>query len=87
MNIITQILEKAIWGEVFNASSPDHPTKRGFYTKAARISELDAPAFTNEVEDYKIVNSDKLIEKLDYEFAYNSPMDYLKELEEWAYRI
>ncbi len=74
-------------GEIFNASSPEHPTKRGFYTKAAKISEVAAPGFTNEPENFKVVNSDKLIEALDYKFAYNSPMDYLKELEEWAYRI
>ena len=86
-NIITRIINEDIWGEVFNASSPGHPTKRGFYTKAAQISELPAPGFTNELEDFKIINSDKLIKRLDYTFAYNSPMDYLKELEEWAYRI
>jgi len=38
-------------------------------------------------ENYKIVNSDKLIARLAYNFKYSSPMDYLKELEEWAYRI
>jgi nucleoside-diphosphate-sugar epimerase len=87
VNIIAQILDKGIWGEVFNASSPEHPTKRGFYTKAAKISEVAAPGFTDELEDFKIINSDKLIKALDYSFAYKSPMDYLKELEEWAYRI
>lgn len=87
VSIITKILEKDIWGEVFNASSPEHPSKRGFYTKAAKISEVPAPGFTDELEKFKIINSDKLIKALDYKFAYNSPMDYLKELEEWAYRI
>ena len=87
VNIITQIVELNIWGEVFNAVSPEHPLKEEFYAKAAKISELPVPAFTDEPADFKIVNSDKLIQALDYRFAYNSPMDYLKEVEEWTYRI
>jgi len=87
VNIITEILEKEVWGEVFNATSPEHPTKAEFYARAAKISELPAPAFTGTPEPFKIVNSDKLREKLGYKFIYNSPMDYLREVEEWAYRI
>ncbi|WP_167619814.1 NAD(P)-binding domain-containing protein [Maribellus sediminis] len=87
VNIITKIVEQDIWGEIFNAVSPEHPLKEEFYTKAAKISELPVPVFTDEPADFKIVNSDKLIQALDYRFAYNSPMDYLKEVEEWTYRI
>uniref|UniRef100_UPI00321713C7 hypothetical protein n=1 Tax=uncultured Draconibacterium sp. TaxID=1573823 RepID=UPI00321713C7 len=87
IGVITQIIEKDIWGETFNASSPEHPTKRQFYTKAAKISELPVPDFTNEPEAFKVVNSDKVIKALDYKFKYGSPLDYLKEVEEWAYRI
>lgn len=87
VDIIQDIIEKEIWGEVFNACSPEHPTKKEFYTKAAKISELPHPRFTEEARNYKIVNSDKLIRKLSYSFHYPSPMDYLKEIEEWAYRI
>jgi nucleoside-diphosphate-sugar epimerase len=87
VNIIAEIIEREIWGEVFNASSPEHPTKREFYSKAAKIAELPIPGFTDATENYKIVNSDKLIGTLGYKFEYPSPMVYLKELEEWAYRI
>lgn len=85
--IITGILESDIWGEVFNAASPQHPTKKEFYSKAAKISELPAPAFSGAAENYKKVNSDKLIARLNYNFLYKSPMDYLREIEEWTYRI
>lgn len=87
VQIITRILEENIWGEVFNASSPEHPGRKEFYSKAAKISELPIPKFTDEEGSYKIINSDKLIDVLKYEFIYPSPMDYLKEVEEWAYRI
>jgi nucleoside-diphosphate-sugar epimerase len=85
--IILSLIEKDIWGEVFNACSPQHPTKREFYTKAAAISGIPAPVFSQARENYKIVNSDKLVSRLGYTFKYISPMDYLKEVEEWAYRI
>lgn len=87
VNILTQIIEEDIWGEVFNACCPEHPTKEEFYKKAAKISELPLPEFSDRTEKFKIVNSDKLVKRLDYTFEYPSPMDYLKELEEWTYRI
>jgi len=87
VQIITLLIEKDIWGEVFNACSPQHPTKREFYSKAAAISGLPVPEFSHKQENYKIVNSDKLVARLGYTFKYISPMDYLKEVEEWAYRI
>lgn len=87
VNILTQIIEKNIWGEVFNACSPVHPTKKEFYSKAAEVSDLPVPEFTDAQENYKIINSDKLIQRLGYMFKYPSPMDYLKELQAWDYRI
>jgi nucleoside-diphosphate-sugar epimerase len=87
VNIITQIIEKDLWGEIFNASSPEHPGRKEFYSKAAKISDLPIPVFSKDKGSYKVINSDKLINALDYKFVYQSPMDYLKEVEEWAYRI
>jgi nucleoside-diphosphate-sugar epimerase len=87
VSILSQIIEKNIWAEIFNACSPEHPTKKEFYTKAAEVSDLPAPEFTNVQENYKIINSDKLVQRLGYAFKYPSPMVYLKELQEWDYRI
>lgn len=87
VQIITELIEKKVWGEVFNACSPGHPTKKEFYTKAAEVSQLPVPEFTDQKEKYKIVVSDKLIQRLNYSFRYPNPLDYLKELQEWAYRI
>lgn len=87
VQIILKLIENDIWGEVFNACSPQHPTKREFYTKAAAISGFPVPVFSHAQENYKIVNSDKLVSRLGFTFKYISPMDYLKEVEEWAYRI
>jgi nucleoside-diphosphate-sugar epimerase len=85
--ILSQIIEKNIWGEVFNACSPVHPTKKEFYTRAAEVSDLPVPGFADIRKKFKIINSDKIIQRLDYTFKYPSPMDYLKELQAWDYRI
>ncbi len=87
ISIIMEIIDKEIWGETFNACCPEHPTKMEFYAKAAKIAKMPVPVFTDKYENYKVVDSGKLIEKLDYNFEYPNPLDYLKELEEWTYRI
>ncbi|MFB6343273.1 SDR family oxidoreductase [Saccharicrinis sp. FJH62] len=81
VNIIQQIIEKNVWNEIFNASSPVHPTRKEFYTRAAEVSGLPAPGFTDKEEPYKIVSSDKLIKRLGYRFVYESPVDYLNDIE------
>lgn len=87
VEILSQIIEKNIWGEEFNACSPVHPTKKEFYSKAAEVSDLPTPEFDDIHEKYKIINSDKLVQRLGYRFKYSSPVDYLKELQAWDYRI
>ncbi len=87
VKIISEIIAQKRWGEVFNACCPDHPTKLEFYTKAAQIRNVPPPGFSNGTGAYKLVNSDKVLGQLGYCFEYPNLMNYLKELEEWAYHI
>ena len=87
VNVILEIIEKEIWGDVFNVCSTGHPTKKEFYTKAAKVGNLPVPNFVDKKEHYKIVDNSKLIDRIGYKFEYPDPMDYLQELEEWIYRI
>ncbi|MDP2336556.1 MAG: SDR family NAD(P)-dependent oxidoreductase [Bacteroidota bacterium] len=80
IGIITAILDQELWGVTLNACCPEHPLKRDFYGKAARISGMPEPLVSDLAEDYKIVDSSKLIRLLNYQFIYNSPMDYLDSL-------
>lgn len=80
VNILIAIIEKNVWGEVFNACSPEHPFREKFYLMASALSHLPAPQFTDEPENYKIVNSNKLQKSLNYKFQYNNPMDCLSEI-------
>lgn len=76
--ILMEIIRQNAWGEIFNACCPKHPTRKAFYTKASAMSGIEAPQFTDEEEPYKLVDSSKLIQYLDYSFKYPSPMDYLR---------
>lgn len=77
IGIISELIRQEIWGETFNACSPEHPYKKDFYGKAAQLSELPAPSFSDEPGEFKYVDSSKLIRVLNYTFNYKNPMDYL----------
>ncbi len=72
ISIIKEIIKQDIFDEVFNCCSPTHPTKKEFYSYCAVSAGLDIPVF-DIVDDktmYKIVNTDKLIQKLNYHFKH-----------------
>lgn len=74
INIIYQILTHNVWDEIFNACSDLHPAKREFYTAAARKFNMPEPEFIDTTDGYKIVNSDKLKNFLNYNFIYPDPL-------------
>lgn len=78
IHIIEKIIEMEIWGETFNACCPEHPTRRVFYEKAAKVSNMQVPVFENVQKSYKVVDSGKLIYSLGYRFLFPSPIDYLE---------
>jgi len=75
IGIISTVIAKNIWNERFNASCPDHPTKSNFYSMAARSINLTPPQFNNNEMGFKIINSDKLIQKTGYQFKFSKLID------------
>lgn len=71
IGIITKIIDNGVWGEEFNCCADSHPTKKEFYTYAARSTGENIPEFakTNE-ESFKIISNQKVKEKLNYRFVY-----------------
>ncbi|SMD34688.1 Nucleoside-diphosphate-sugar epimerase [Reichenbachiella faecimaris] len=70
MGVIQTIIEKNIWGEVFNASAPSKETRQSFYEKAAIELGLETPSFSNEGSPFKKVTSEKLIKLTGYQFKH-----------------
>ncbi len=79
IRIILGLIENEEWGDVFNACGPVHPLKKEFYGLASAVSGIKAPTFedTEQVPGHKIVDSSKLINRLNYRFKYPSPLDWL----------
>lgn len=67
--IITQIIEKNITNEIFNAVSDEHTSRKKYYTEAAKELGLEPPIFSEDHEKkHKLVNNDKLKAQLGYVF-------------------
>jgi nucleoside-diphosphate-sugar epimerase len=80
IGIISAIIEQELWGETLNACCPEHPMKKDFYEKAASMAGLPTPVISEELAGFKTIDSSKLIHLLNYQFIYQSPMDYLDNL-------
>ncbi len=76
--LITGIIRQQAWGEIFNASADLHPTRKEFYTLAAAKAGLELPTFANTADPrFKIINSEKIKQRLDYSFKYPDPLGLL----------
>lgn len=69
ISIVSLILQKDYWNEIFNAVYPFYPTKEEYYTQIAKNKGLKKPTFTsNKNEVGKKVISYNLINVKNYHF-------------------
>ena len=81
--------EENLWGQTYNAVAPQHPVRRAVYEKNCADFGLEPPTFEtpstpphwppHSPPHYKIVNSDKIIATLPYQFVYPDPLLFLYE--------
>jgi nucleoside-diphosphate-sugar epimerase len=75
IGVIEQVIEKDVWGEVFNACASGHPLRYTYYKTAAEHLGIQMPRKLSPKEmPYKIVSSGKLKKILGYEFIYDDPL-------------
>lgn len=71
IGIISRIIEQEVWGDVFNCCADTHPTKREFYTHAAKAIGRPAPEFDHsDARSYKIISNQKVKQLLNYKFIH-----------------
>lgn len=71
--ILSEIIEKDIFGETFNACVNHHPTREDFYKHAREILGKPMPTFdTLDELKFKKISSAKLINKLNYTFIHDN---------------
>lgn len=83
INILLNIIENDIRGEIFNAVSDGHPPKNQYYNIIAEQAGLEPPSFLPDSgRDYKVISNRKLKKALDYQFVYPNPLDVEPALSE-----
>jgi nucleoside-diphosphate-sugar epimerase len=71
VNILERIVANDLWGEVFNACADTHPSKREFYSQAAKMAGVPLPQFDDGGDHaFKIIDNRKLKRVLGYEFLH-----------------
>lgn len=69
IGILTQIIRQNAFGHIFNGVTPEHPTKKDYYTKIARQLNIEPPQYKEEeIEVFKKVDSIHLDLVLQYQF-------------------
>ena len=77
LRVVAEIIGHDVRGEIFNAVSDCHPTRKALYTAAARRAGLEAPEFLSEGRrPYKIARNDKLKKRLDFVFWHPDPLNF-----------
>ncbi|GAB3501249.1 SDR family oxidoreductase [Spirosoma knui] len=81
INILQTIIEQQITG-VFNAISPEHPTREAIYRKSCADFGYSLPTFITPAQPvaYKVISPEKLLKATDYVFQYPDPLDFYYEL-------
>ena len=61
-------LSSTKWNTIYNVCSPEHPSRKEYYSKNADLKGLPHPIFTSEGTVGKEISSQKLIETLGFQF-------------------
>lgn len=78
IGIISTVIEKNKWNEVYNICSPEHPFKKQYYPALAKRYGYEIPEFKKPVNtSFKIINTEKLVKDLNYTFIYPDLMNQL----------
>ena len=76
IGVIMEVINRGIWGEVFNVCCDNHPRRIDFYKSEGEKAglEIDDPG-EMETADYKLVSNKKLKDSLNYSFIYPDPLN------------
>ena len=77
VGIIERSLEINLPTGYYNLVAPEHPLKKEVILKSAQKYMFSYPSSFEPKDSFqKVVNSDKIINLLNYEFKYPSPLDF-----------
>ncbi len=76
IGVIEQIIEQALWNEIFNAAAPSHPNKCDFYDLASQKLYNKRAKFILENTEYKVIDATKIV-SAGYQFKHPDLMKWL----------
>ncbi|MCJ8291791.1 MAG: hypothetical protein HRT58_18515 [Crocinitomicaceae bacterium] len=76
---LLQAIENKEFSGTFNLVFPNHPTRKNYYTEAAKFYKVAAPIFNEENEVERLISSEKINRDVNFEFKF--PIDSFPELE------
>ncbi|PWJ39386.1 Rossmann-fold NAD(P)-binding domain-containing protein [Sediminitomix flava] len=76
IQVMEEIIKQDVWNEIFNVCAPEHPIRKDYYTEGAKAAGLPLPEVPDATDNppYKIVNSDKVVNRLGIKWKYPNPM-------------
>lgn len=79
--LIDALIQRNVWGEVFNVCADKHPSRCDFYSAAARQLDVEMPKFNHSGNSTKYISNRAIKEALRYSFIYPDPIAWLKAQE------
>ncbi|MTI31831.1 NAD(P)H-binding protein [Xanthovirga aplysinae] len=76
VQIVKTLIESDKKNEVYNLVTPIHPLRKDIYLKNVKDYNLIPPIFLEGKKSYKVVDSSKLIQDLNYSFLYPDPLNF-----------
>lgn len=76
IGITKAIIEQKAFGNIYHGVTPNHPSRKDFYTKACLTSGFEKPEFIEELLDWKQVDSKNVARLLAYQFKIENWMEY-----------
>ncbi|MBK6266630.1 SDR family NAD(P)-dependent oxidoreductase [Marivirga sp. S37H4] len=78
VGIIQQLVHRNIFGELFNAVAPLHPSRKEVFLRNAQELGFEPPIFENEPSSLlqRFINGEKIEHYLEYSFIYPDPLHF-----------
>lgn len=76
IGITKAIIQQKAFGNIYHGVTPNHPSRKEFYSKACLTSGFEKPEFIEELLDWKQVESKNVIRFLAYQFKIEKWMEY-----------
>ncbi|MBB2146488.1 NAD(P)H-binding protein [Pedobacter sp. LMG 31464] len=80
IGITEVIIKQKAFGKIYHGVTPNHPTRKDFYTKACIASSLEEPSFIAELLSWKQIESKNVPEVLAYEYVFKNWDKYFETL-------